>query len=62
MTRRRLSLSVRTGAALKQAGEKHRLDVAEHLLRALEVFDADSSPPRDRNLHLRLILGGRTQH
>ncbi len=62
MTQRRLNLSVRIAAALKQAGEEHRLDVAEYLLRALEVLDAGSSPPGDRNLHLRPVSRARTQH
>lgn len=57
MTRRRLSPSVRIAAALKQDGEDHRLDVAERLLRAPEVVDADASPPHDQNLHLRPISG-----
>lgn len=62
MTRRRWRLSARIAAALKQAAVEHHLDVAEHLLRALEVLDDDAPPARDRNLYLGLIPGGRTQH
>ena len=45
-------------AALKRAGEDNRLDVAEHLLRALETLDAEPAQPSSRHPHLRLIPGG----
>ncbi len=62
MTLRKWKLSARISAALKQAVEENRLDVAEHLLCALEVLDAEVARPSDGNRHLRPIPAGRLQH
>ena len=44
-------------AALNRAGAEKRLDVAEHLLHALEILDGNDTRSRDKIL-LRLIKGG----
>ena len=48
---------MRVFAALKHAGAENRLDVAEHLLRALEVIDESQARPRDRWPQLRVVEG-----
>ena len=45
MARQRITLKMRVFAALKHAGVEARLDVAEHLLRALEVLDGKDDRP-----------------
>jgi hypothetical protein len=47
---------MRIFAALKQAGADNRLDIAEHLLRALEVLDGE--PSAGARPQLRRIPGG----
>ena len=58
MARRRSLLERRTLAAFRQAVDDGRLDVAEHLLHALEVLGPDvapGSPLADAYLSLGLL-------
>ena len=55
MDRLRWTLQMRVFAALKQAGAENRLDVAEHLLRALEILDRAEPRPRNKRPQLRLV-------
>ncbi len=47
---RRRSLKSLVFAALKRAGAENRLDVAEHLIRALEVLDGLDDQLKDRSI------------
>ncbi len=62
MPSRHRSLKSLVFTALKRAGAENRLDVAEHLIRALEVLDADDTQSSHQRLLLRVIEGGADLH